>query len=1295
MASDVQAAVLGGVEGAARDNCAFHKCWNFCGYFFLLFLPGSAWVGAFPLGPAGLQDRGSSPTISCSTTQSWFLGRKQFHGTFAVLSGLGALLPLLGRLPPLRLSFYSSQFRQHHPHPSAPPVPGRFTMAILCCCGHLRSRKQTRGEEDVDLPVPPPPAKLPAAVLHPLAISPGSTLARSSLTNPLPGAATDALVHLGELVVEESDEDDVDEDLAHDSRNRSTSTLQAVKSCIRRHLSEDSLQRQGETEEQMAHRAEVKRLMRKRIQEELQSETDHAQSRPSTPQRHGPGPATLSGNGPRDTIEFSVDESQKFKDLTPVGAADMTEEDGVQQRPISKSSFRLPSKQTSVKENRRPTSIAASEPEWIDAESRASQIDCHLGIRERNSLPDIPNSPVLLPIPGSALHDASSLASWRLSLTADKLADLFTPDKTLTLFRPLASTPGNRSTADLKDDVSLSRPRSKSSPLGVQDSNTRPRTHSRQISLDSTLCNRIPASKSLIRDESPVGLWLRTQSMGFRPCTTPPPQSEVRSESHNQNPQRVSHFDVADIQIPITPTGLSRVRCSDSSRPLSLPGSPSHSSRCSLDPARQSLQIATHTTSRVKNPEQAVEGQASHTYGIPSAMISNTKLVSLGSNLQQSSFIPSAIDDAHTQVGETMPSHPCRRGLGGLRMPSFKWAGIADGAQHVPERDRTVTPPCGGSTTFFTSIDPRRVTIEPGSETSSFLRREAELQHVEERFRDSHLRKGSFSLAESRFHEVFDQDGASSSNRRLSLLSRLHFNVTKRGKVSVIETLDGNDSGHTLAHIRTSPTSVPQHKVSEQTSVDDGHLQVPRVFRGKGRVKTKETGHILATSSANTRRLRGFSSSKEGDDTAELWKRAVRAESESRSPRGSVSSNMPALCVSPEASSHSEILKAPQPSGAASLSSSRSDLHSPLCKAPPGHDNEAALSEALRRSSTILQDWANQLENRELESQTKGECCASQPRSRFKTSIPPASWAKYPSYNRNERNASAGADDKVISRDFAVKNISSSGNVAWATDKTEDRPPSQKGIGRTFSDKFSQTFKSRLIKLIPGRSRTPSRDRSMRGVRRSSIQIAGDLEYPELEILPKTGGYRDLRALEFEIHEMKGIAHTKIPLANEEPDVSQVKASLAEHMTTAMSQHDGSSGLAPSDASETGSFIEEKASLVQLQCPETPALQIRYPETTRTKESTGSTVERYATPLSHLSSSGHEASSSATPELIIKLLPSAHSSSSLKSARSLMRRASLRTAPCNETCTFSTHHWQSGDDHGRRSVPMLSARASG
>jgi hypothetical protein len=612
--------------------------------------------------------------------------------------------------------------------------------------------------------------------------------------------------------------------------------------------------------------------------------------------------------------------------------------------------------------------------------------------------------------------------------------------------------------------------------------------------------------------------------------------------------------------------------------------------------------------------------------------------------------------------------------------------------------NRSITPPWRGSAASSATTDPRRATLEASSEASGFLRREAELRYVEERFRNSRLRKESFDPVESKFREMFDHNGNPSSNSRMSLFSKLHLNVAKRGKAPINETLDGNSSGNVLAgRARALPSSVTQ-QVSEQADLTRAYLQVPDVSHGQNRANTKETRHMLAANISKPRRLRGFSSSRDGDDTAVLWKQAVRAESESRSPRGSVSSNIPTLCVSPAISGHSEVPQAPQPSEAGSLSSSRSDMHSPLCEAHPEYSSEAALSEALRRSSTILEEWARQLEVQGLGSQeeSEGEHRAPASGSRHKaTNEPTVSWAKFPSYNRNDRNASAGADDKVKSRDFAVKNVSSSGRIVWATDKTEDSPQSQRGIGRTFSDKFSQTFKSRLSKLITGRSRTPSRDRSIRGVRRSSIQLAGDLEYPELEILPTAGGFRELCALESEIHEMKGVVDTKTQPTHEEFDASQLKPSLAEQMATAMSQHDGCSDPEPSQESDAASFVEEKASLIQLRCPENPALQIRYPDTTRTKESSGSTVERYTTPLSHLSLSGNETSRSGTPDAVTKLLPSAQSSSSLKRAKSPMRRASLRTTTDAEAYGFLNPNCESGNDPRQRTLPILIARASG
>lgn len=542
-------------------------------------------------------------------------------------------------------------------------------MAILCCCSQFRSRKRIQNEGYADLPVPPPPAKLPPPVLHPSATSPGSTLARSSLTNPLPGAATDASVHLGELVVEESDDDD-DEDPVQDSRNRSTSTLLAVKSRIRRHLSQDSLQRQSETEEQIAHRAEVKRLMRKRIQEELQSEADNIPSRSSTPQRHVPGPATLPGNGPRDTIEFTVDENHKSRELAPITADHVMETDEEEGHRESESLYRVSSTRSFENENRRPTSLAASEPEWMDADSRASHIECHHGLRERSSLPDIPNSPVLFPVHGSTFHDASSLASWRLSLSADKLADLFTPDKSLTLFRPLANTPATCSTADLREGASIVRPRSKSSPLGVRDSNTKVRLHSRQISLDSTLCSRLPASKSLVREESPVGLWLRTQGMQFRSSTASRPQSEIGTEEHNSLHTANRRIKTED-SLAGTPTKPSLLPQADTHQHVIIPGSPSDY-RSSTDTTRRPLITSVPVIHRDSKPAHESNGQSQPERAIYCAMSTGASWVIPGPEFNRSSLVLPAANETHRFSHGSSPSPPYRKGISGLKLPSFK-----------------------------------------------------------------------------------------------------------------------------------------------------------------------------------------------------------------------------------------------------------------------------------------------------------------------------------------------------------------------------------------------------------------------------------------------------------------------------------------------------------------------------------------------------------------------------------------------------------------------------------------------
>lgn len=414
-------------------------------------------------------------------------------------------------------------------------------MAILCCCSHLRTKESNlrstlQNGSQPGLPIRPASARLSPPDPHHAPSSPQSTIDRSSLTNPLAGAVADSLIQLGELVVEESDDEHGDDGLAQDVKNRSTSTLQAVKAAIRRHLSQDSLARQSESEEQIARRAEVKRLMRQRIQEELRSETSEIVSGSSTPHRLRTGSVHLPGNGPRDTIEFTVDSTQRDKE--PAGleasclAASIESDHRRRMSCLSKKSSA-----GSFQENQPPTRPVGLQNSSRTHHTKTTSIPGTLyHLRRRSSVPEIPLSPHPESARIPSLYDSSSLASWRLSLSADKLAELFAPDKSLSLFRPIASSSDTCSASHIQGWKSVKHMRSVSSPLVISDLEPATRVHSRQASFHSDFDTQLPAPQSLIKGESPVGLWLRTQSQDFRLSTA----SQGAHDSEDEMVERAS-----------------------------------------------------------------------------------------------------------------------------------------------------------------------------------------------------------------------------------------------------------------------------------------------------------------------------------------------------------------------------------------------------------------------------------------------------------------------------------------------------------------------------------------------------------------------------------------------------------------------------------------------------------------------------------------------------------------------------------------------------------------------------------
>lgn len=467
---------------------------------------------------------------------------------------------------------------------------------------------------------------------------------------------------------------------------------------------------------------------------------------------------------------------------------------------------------------------------------------------------------------------------------------------------------------------------------------------------------------------------------------------------------------------------------------------------------------------------------------------------------------------------------------------------------------------------------------------------------------------------ESKFREVF-YEGSDLANRR-SLRCRLHLTIPSQGTAVGLGTYDGADCQQPSSSFPTSNRLNSQLGRGLDSS-RHGHLKVPSSDHGKGKSKSRSLSPKYFPRGG--RSSRGFSSSKDGDETAEMWKRALRAESGARSPRCSTStrdSKSSSLRGGPRNSERvSRGSKAPEPSH---RSGADSHEHSPTCNEIPLRDEDDRVLQSLVRSNTVLEEWSRQLEEQEREAEANTRAMASKSRALLKGSMtPPASWAKFPSHDREERNAAAGPEDHVKLKDFAVREFSVRGKVAWTTDRDEADVLDRKSMVRSFSDRFSQPFKSRWSKLLPSRTTTPSKDKSMLGKRRSSLQTSGDLEYPELELLPTAGGYKELRALEREINEMKRRVGPNMRASS---DGVAARPSLPERMDV-MAQHDGMFETALKTSSCGGSILVRRSISPTCCQLSTPVDGVKSQDAATANNLTSSSGQRYATPLSHMSHS--------------------------------------------------------------------------
>lgn len=401
-------------------------------------------------------------------------------------------------------------------------------MAVLCCC---RGEKYRSAEGRIETPHPRFPTRP-----RPLA-----TGARSSPCLRSNGKATagpvDATVPQGtrrEVMLQDAtldpailDVDDSDEDNHGERRvakNSSTSTLGGLKARFVRRLSQHTepgsqVQHAVHSGEELARRAELKRIRHMRIQEELQLDCEE-EGRRETPCRPASAPGSsreLPRAGPRDTIEFGVGPVGGFHPAVPLGL------------PIAEESLSNLSRWRG----------SCSEPATRPPEPCSAAPRVH--IRPMCSLTRLPSSShpdsVLLPDDGASL----SLESWRLSYSAGNIVISEEEDQSHG-YRRISSQESSKEKTQSQviadPDVEFSRDTmSRDADSGIQKESQHGEA---KLDFRHTTTESAPIKDTAMWShgeaadgDSPLDLWLRVQAKARAPDES---QRQVNSDIHVRPP---------------------------------------------------------------------------------------------------------------------------------------------------------------------------------------------------------------------------------------------------------------------------------------------------------------------------------------------------------------------------------------------------------------------------------------------------------------------------------------------------------------------------------------------------------------------------------------------------------------------------------------------------------------------------------------------------------------------------------------------------------------------------------------
>lgn len=364
----------------------------------------------------------------------------------------------------------------------------------------------------------------------------------------------------------------------------------------------------------------------------------------------------------------------------------------------------------------------------------------------------------------------------------------------------------------------------------------------------------------------------------------------------------------------------------------------------------------------------------------------------------------------------------------------------------------------------------------PVSETSSFVKREDELKSVEKRFEQSHLRKGPSAPITSRFREEFEESEDSLPTQKTSFLAKIHLSIPRRVKLAP-HSFDGSVSAY--AKVFPPPPLGGQETLGQSTTSGENNWDgsttqsQPRSLPYTSRDE-RDTLHLWQRALREEVRLRGQCSDRRGSSSNDC-SRTVRTHSgltDGSIRRFSLALDIPVL--GPVDS------QAPSPS-------------SPIMHHTEGGDDDTdkAPSEGLHDCER-LPEWP-----------------ASEGMLRASCDRTPEAWARFPSYNREQRNNADATGDLVVGQGFITNDFVTECETAKCetgsvqveriiTEKRSSISPKSRIKNRTVSGRLGKAVKSGLHRLLS--TRTADNPQSGKSNQQVDIREEDSLGYPELRL---------------------------------------------------------------------------------------------------------------------------------------------------------------------------------------------------